>query len=732
MNTLQPSVYLQDRRGAVAGLPDSSVRAVTVDSGGGVWVGASSGVYAGTPDGYDLDLSLRLSLPDPVDALLATPDGLWVASGSSLQLYRIGSTSPEPARTFTVPATPLQMIERDSSLGLVYPDRLLRVGEESETIPGPDGVTLRRIATNPQGRFLAATDHGLWIREGEEWAPVRWEESAFVGDRGLFRCTPSPQVYDVAVDPHGHAWVATDAGVILRSGGGFFEVLLPEDGLPMHEVHSLLLDEAGSRWFVHPKGISRLKDGEWRYFAGRRWLPGDTVSQIVSGGKGGVFAATDAGLGWIAAEPMTLEEKARRFEARLRARHVRSGFVSTSILETPGDVSTSIHEASDNDGLWTSLYVAAECFRYRVTGDPAAKANAIESMAAMERLERVTSIPGFPARALVLKDERVWKSDPETGEWHPFSVESRKSKVQSRDPGSLTFDFRLSTFDRVEGEWKGDTSSDELVGHFFACAVFHDSIDDEAWRARAAAYAGRLADHLIQNDFNLIDLDGQHTRWGFYSPRILNTPEGEHQRGLNSLEILQHLKVAHALTGEARFGEAYHHLVHNHHYALNTLRQKITVPGHVNHSDDELAFLSYYPLLRYETDPALLAIYRKSFRRSWEIERPERSPFLNFLYGGVMDGPCDADLSRRALEKIPLDIVHWRMENSHRADLPREATDDRFDRPQSTVALSPAERGMLKWNGNPYRLDDGSDGRVEEDGAFFLLPYWMGRAYGLI
>jgi hypothetical protein len=290
------------------------------------------------------------------------------------------------------------------------------------------------------------------------------------------------------------------------------------------------------------------------------------------------------------------------------------------------------------------------------------------------------------------------------------------------------------TWNRAEGEWKGDTSSDELVGHFFACAVVHDCIDDPEGKARVAEYAGRIADHLIRNDFNLIDFDGKHTRWGFYSPKILNTPKGASQRGLNSLELLQHLKVAHVLTGEGRFGDAYLHLVRDHHYALNTLRQKITTPGHVNHSDDELAFLSYYPLLRYETDPDLLAIYRKSFRRSWEVERPERSPFMNVLYGAAMGAgtACDADVSRKALEEIPMDVVHWSMRDAHRDDLPREADSGRFGEVEAAVALSPAERGMLKWNGNPYALDGGGGGGSEEDGAFFLLPYWMGRAFGLL
>jgi len=32
----------------------------------------------------------------------------------------------------------------------------------------------------------------------------------------------------------------------------------------------------------------------------------------------------------------------------------------------------------------------------------------------------------------------------------------------------------------------------------------------------------------------------------------------------------------------------------------------------------------------------------------------------------------------------------------------------------------------------PYRLMAAGDGHGEDDGAFFLLPYWMGRHHGWV
>jgi hypothetical protein len=78
-----------------------------------------------------------------------------------------------------------------------------------------------------------------------------------------------------------------------------------------------------------------------------------------------------------------------------------------------------------------------------------------------------------------------------------------------------------------------------------------------------------------------------------------------------------------------------------------------------------------------------------------------------------------------------MDLIEWTVRNSARQDVPVDAAHDRFRQGQSTTLLPPDERPIMKWNGNPFQLDGGNGGRSEDDGAFFLLPYWMGRYLGL-
>jgi hypothetical protein len=326
-------------------------------------------------------------------------------------------------------------------------------------------------------------------------------------------------------------------------------------------------------------------------------------------------------------------------------------------------------------------------------------------MQAIMRLESITGIPGFPARSFIKvgSDEQ-----PGDGEWH----------------------------DTKDGwRWKGDTSSDEIVGHYFVYPIFYDLVADAEEKRRLSATLGRITDHIHDHNYQLVDVDGQRTRWGWWAPDLIwNDPD---ETGLRALHILAHLRVAiHMALDTAsrqRYQAAYDSLVTTHRYHLLTRNQKIMVPGSINHSDDELAFLSYYPLLQFEKDPELLAVYRQSLERSWRIERPERNPLWNLIYAaGTGAAEFDRAETLRTLQEIPMDTIQWTVANSHRLDVPIDTSADRQGRRQALVVLPYDELPMSKWNGNPYNLDGGNGGRTEDDGAYFLLPYWLGRYHGLI
>jgi hypothetical protein len=581
--------------------------------------------------------------------------------------------------------------ENEHSLMIGTTKGLLSYSGSCKPVPFTLGKRVCSIIADPNGDLWVATNQGLLRRMNGRWLNMDDDMLAYGLKRTYFALENGVNKADVLFGG------LMAVGCIAEDGNHW--IARGSDGLPYGPV-TLIRHNGDDLWLGTNRGAIK-KDKTWHYYHGKRWLPNNKINDILPLDDHTVWIATPEGISQIKQVSMTLAQKAASFEERIKLRHDRFGLVSDSRLLKPGDLSTSQTETSDNDGLWTSIYLAAECFRYAVTKDPEARKNAIKTYLAMEQLETITGIPGYPARSLVAANE----STGEGGEWH------------------LTRDKKK--------KWKGDTSSDEIVGHLFAYPLFYDLVAEGEMKERVKNLVHRIMTHIVDHDFHLIDLDGKPTRWAIWNPDSLNfKPNWWYERGINSLQILSFLKAGYHVTGDKKFETAYQTLVEKHHYVENMVQQKMYGPFDINHSDDELAFLPYYSLFRYSDDPIRQPSYIKSMQRSWTVEQPDRIPIWNIIASTALKKDCDLKISLEELQLIPMDLITWRMENSHRWDLPQDPMSDRFGKPQALRPIPTPERGISKWNFNTYQYDTGSGGYSEDDGAYFLLPYWMGRYHG--
>jgi hypothetical protein len=463
----------------------------------------------------------------------------------------------------------------------------------------------------------------------------------------------------------------------------------------------------GAVWHGTRQGVIRIDDkgsalDRRQYFASRRYLPDDEVLNLIADNDRGVWVRTRTGISHIELRPMALDQKAEFFEKRIRERHDRYGLVASSRLQIPGELASNQLEPSDNDGLWTAMYAAAECFRYAVTRSPQALANAKKSIDAVLFLEQVTGRPGFPARSYIRKGD--WR--PADGVWH------------------WTPDGRY--------EWKADTSSDEIVGHFFLFSVAWDLLPDENLRVSIRATATRIMDHILAHGYNLIDINGKPTTWGQWSREYFESKGGRSDSALNALEMLSFLKTAAHISGDPKYEKEYRRVAIDLKY-LDQSTRYLELRDEINYSDEELAMLSFYPIFRYEHDTRFLEAYRRAAGQWWNNIERERNPLWTFIYLMAKPArPVGVDDPAWTLYRIPMDLIEWTVKNSGRSDVAIDSATDRFHEPQSVQLLPPDERPVMKWNGNPFRADGGNGGRVEDDGAFFLLPYWMGRSMGVL
>lgn len=615
------------------------------------------------------------------------------------------------------------------------------------------GAEVRQVARRADGMAAAATSAGLFERPpGGAWR--RLEPIDRAG-----RVWAAADVRGVAYDVVGRLVVATPAGVVRRGTEGD-ECFTGADGLPVADFTAVAAGPDGTVWFGSRRGLVEWREGVFRYRQGPGWLPGDVVHDLVVTPAGDVVLATDGGVGWIAARPTTLADKARHYEDQIERILARTeyGFVATADLAVAGDLATARRGDSDNDGLWTAMYGAAQCFAYGHDRSPDAKRRADRVLAALAFLQEVTQggehapPAGFPARTVLPADA----PDPNAGQ------DDRDRATRARDPLWKTLEPRWPKSADGRWWWKADTSSDELDGHYFFLALYHDLVASTDAEKRAVRTAvARLTDHLVEHGFRLVDHDGRPTRWGDWSPEALNDdPRWEVERGLNSMSILAYLAIASHVTGDAKYAAAAEKLVRDHAYAANARAPKFQQGvGSGNQSDDEMAFMNLYHLVRYTADPERKRALLGAFHRYWLLERPERNPFFHFAYvaaareaspGGPLDpsaaGPQGArdwlDDSLDALVLLPLDRCQWRRTNSHRLDLVRLPEAQSIDpgRPDEAPrghridgkVLPIDERSFAHWNTDPWRFDQGGDGRELASGTVFLLPWHMGRYHGFI
>ncbi|MFH1739434.1 MAG: hypothetical protein ABIH23_10545 [bacterium] len=276
-------------------------------------------------------------------------------------------------------------------------------------------------------------------------------------------------------------------------------------------------------------------------------------------------------------------------------------------------------------------------------------------------------------------------------------------------------------------EWKGDTSSDEVASHYYTVVIFYELVAQGKEKEAAREHIRRMTDHIIDNGWALRDLDGKPTVWARWEPEFIYSPYHTDERGLNSGQALSIIAITQQLVGGAKYDAAEEQLL-KWNYPENTLRTKIVFPGYT-HFDDRLAFLGYYPLLQYETNPRLRAMYMRSLQRGWEVKRFENQTWFNYIYGALTGNECQNEAAVQHLRDYPLDCTNYRFFNSHRHDLhvPKGYSNYVTD----TKAMGPREQGIRRWDRNPLELDGGGGGSIL-DPSSYLDAYWMGRYYGFI
>ncbi len=683
---------------------------------------------------------------------------LYIADGESLAVYTDGKIKKTQAKVS-------KLFTRNSRLFAAVGNSLAEIKKGKITKLADFDAPVIDISVALDNSIWLITETELFLMENDEFTKImdvaegtvclaaldnkeKYSETVYIGSKveGLLSMKGkrrhwaellpdvtgvlSQSINCISIDALGHLWVGTDNGLNIYDGKNYWFNGNDFYSVPTGSFNDMFFAADGKKYFATNTGLITLIEGKISYYSFGPWLMHPTVTKLAVSDGGSIAAVTPRGISLITHKEMTLEEKANHYDEMAVKYFTRNeGYQVDRILRKYGDLESGWLPNSDNDGLFTGLYCASQCFRYAVTGDKKAKENAKKAVDAMIILTEITGKSGFTARATRHSFEENFLTGNRE-EWHVCE-------------------------DNPEMEWLGETSSDEMTGHYFAYGIYYDLVADKKEKEKIAEVVRKITDHILENNFHLCDVDGVPTTWANWEPELLNNDDRWfYERGTNSLEILSFLKTTYHVTGDEKYNEVFNMLIKKHHYAMNCIQYKVE-DGHVAHIDDQLDFINIYPLLVYTDSEAQKEIFKMGLTHHWQYERVERSPFFNIVYGSTTNNYCDIENAAKSLSEMNLDLIRWPVFNSYRKDIVWDTEQEEMGIPaQLKYPVEYSSRVLVNYDGNQFVCDSGAEEFVEINSKVvnrtatlpgtgdngtrammpynYLLPYWMGRFHGLL
>ena len=428
-----------------------------------------------------------------------------------------------------------------------------------------------------------------------------------------------------------------------------------------------------------------------------------------------------------------LSEKAQYFQQDLLDKHWLDGLYVSIVPTAPQGtkIDHTVNEPGNviHAGVWTGRYLAGVGYQYAVTRDPWVRDHGGQILRALRILQEVTGKPGLLARGYV-------KGHGPVMDWERDGADSR----EWRHGKGAYADYRFY----------GDVSVDNFNAVLYGYAIYFDLAADDEQKQMIAHDVDRLMTHLLDNQCRIIDVDDEPTQFGHVGidpdparDEYYNRLYAARQRlyGVASIEklplraslmLLPDLLIAHRVTGKSRYLDFYNRVVARwkDNPESDLFRQPFSLErlARTNHSSEGQSYEAIYNLIRYEHDPALLAIYRGWVDSLWDMNWMEGNSLFTYMTlatlpeylaprnpGETRAAPAQVrhateslPQANESLARFPIDRVLRPVMNSLRTDIELNPSADRSRQKQAVQPLPIDQRphdNEYEWKGNPYRLD---------------------------
>jgi hypothetical protein len=382
------------------------------------------------------------------------------------------------------------------------------------------------------------------------------------------------------------------------------------------------------------------------------------------------------------------EKDALAIDAAIQARHMPYGGIVDPILSLP-DLSQIVDYTRCGDSaIWTGHYLAAEAFRYNVTKSNEAFANVQNAISAINNLINVTGSDVLSRCALPADS--------------PYAQSiSNQEAANGIHQGQIFGDNWI---------WVGNTSRDQYLGIFFGLTVTYDMVPDSGIRGWCSFLMTRLLNNLLDHAWTIVLPDGS------ISSTFVIRPD----------EQLAMLLMGKHLNGGA-FGKLYSEM-------SNAISPSVPVPVGVDCADQtssyfkfNLDYITFYALKRmgsgYSSFWYGLGYDELRVTTNWH-----QNAHFNMIDRAIGGADAKRDAETQSLLDAWLQRPAMDVYRDFTGQFPSCSTGEACN----PLPLPDRATTDFLWQRDPFQLAGGGDGNIESAGIDYILPYWMGRYYGVI
>jgi hypothetical protein len=370
----------------------------------------------------------------------------------------------------------------------------------------------------------------------------------------------------------------------------------------------------------------------------------------------------------------------------IRMRHMPFGTILDPIFASPESDQIVGYTHCGDSAIWTGHYLAAEAFRYAVTGSAESLDNVKTALNGISGLLNVTGT-NLLARCLV-----------------PINSPHAQAIIQEEASNGIFENKQDGWY------WIGNTSRDQYSGVFFGLGVAFDLVDDANVRTEIVRDVTLFLDFLRGHDWSVRMPNG----------KLSTTFIGRADQELSFLQVGRHVN-------SGKFSTSYD--VNRFFLSPETI---VPISSEVLSDDSYFKFnvdsINLFNLIRLEHSS-----FGDIYRSAYDILRRHTDDHGNAFFNMIdraLNGPNEVrdsqtrqmldDWLLRPRRDVPTDL---------RGMYPACGSADRACEPIPVVKRVPTD---FLWQRSPFQLVAQGTGMIESAGIDYILPYWMARYYGVL